>query len=287
MTLLSQQIQKLINESPYDAGTVGSYPSFLIDPCILPLKDLQQCKAEGYGKYRSITLNSARPLPHGHYARLIIAHLTTEICKRPERPSLVVASSVSDFFKQVTGQSKISMGTYNNFLLSLKRTFDTTFTVTPTKKSDDNKRRRGFFADADNMSVGQYNAKYKKVLYSPSCTFKKLIADNSSIVPVDLRFLQLARSKDIVLAHDLYIYLVRRGYNKKSTSFVPWKTLHEDVFPNLDSLSPSRFKRRFMRALDFILRCHPHARIYTDKRDNGILISPNNNMLRKQRKNTS
>ena len=87
-------------------------------------------------------------------------------------------------------------------------------------------RRRGFFAEADNLindeyGIGYFNAKYKQVLYTPSNSFKALIADDKSIIPIDLRFLQLARAKDIVLAHDLYLYLIRRGYGREKIVFVP------------------------------------------------------------------
>ncbi|WP_262977537.1 hypothetical protein, partial [Pseudoalteromonas haloplanktis] len=50
--------------------------------------------------------------------------------------------------------------------------------------------------------------------YTPSSSFKALITDDKSIIPIDLRFLQLARAKDIVLAHDLYLFLIRRGYGR-------------------------------------------------------------------------
>ena len=139
----------------------------------------------------------------------------------------------------------------------------------------------------DYHRLGQYSEKYKKVLYTPSSSFKALVAEDNAIISIDLRFIQLVRNKDIILAHDLYIYLVRRGYEKTTTSFVPWKTLHKDIFQNLEALSPSRFKRRFIRALNFILTCHPHAAISIDERDRGIYIPPSSNLLRSYKMDTS
>ena len=282
---LSHNSIEIITKCPIEERTIGSYPAFLIDPCILPLKKLEICTVEGFGKYKTVMLSSPQILPHGHYARLIIAHLTTQISRRPELPSYVIAKSVSDLSQQVTGQDSISGGTYANFLLSLERVFDTTFTVVPTNKSKDKMRRRGFFAEADNLlnneyGIGHFNAKYKQVLYTPSSSFKALIADDKSIIPIDLRFLQLARAKDIVLAHDLYLYLIRRGYGRERVGFVPWVTLHKDVFPYLEGLALSRFKRRFLHALDFILDCHPRSGISVDKKGQGIVIPPNNYLLR-------
>ncbi len=282
---LSHNNIDIIKKCPIEERTIGSYPAFLIDPCILPLKKLEICTVEGFGKYKTVTLSSPQILPHGHYARLIIAHLTTQISRRPELPSYVIAKSVSDLFQQITGQDSISGGTYANFLTSLERVFDTTFTVVPTNKSKDKMRRRGFFAEADNLlnseyGIGHFNAKYKQVLYTPSSSFKALIADDKSIIPIDLRFLQLARAKDIVLAQDLYLYLIRRGYGRERVGFVPWVTLHKDVFPYLGGLALSRFKRRFLHALDFILDCHPRAGISVDKKGKGIVIPPNNYLLR-------
>lgn len=277
--------KEIITNCPIEERTFGSYPAFLIDPCILPLKKLEQSTIKGFGKYKTVMLSSPQILPHGHYARLIIAHLTTQVSRRPELPSYVIAKSVSELFQQITGQDSISGGTYANFLLSLERVFDTIFTVVPTNKSKDKMRRRGFFAEADNLinheyGIGYFNAKYKQVLYTPSNSFKALIADDKSIIPIDLRFLQLARAKDIVLAHDLYLYLIRRGYGREKIVFIPWGTLHKDVFPYLDRLALSRFKRRFLCALDFILECHPHSGIRLDEKDKGIVIPPNNYLLR-------
>lgn len=283
--LLSKEIQTIIEKCPHTEKTVGFYPSFLIDPCIVPLEVSKSSKKEEYGRYHTVILTSASSLPHGHYARLIIAYLTTQIVRNPERPSYIIAHSVSDLFKQVTGQPQISGGTYANFLTTLERTFDTTFTVIPTKRSRDEMKRRGFFAETDNLikdkySVGQYNTKYKEVLYMPSNSFKSLIIDNESYIPIDLRFLKIARKKDIVLIHDLYIYLIRRSYKRKKSIFVPWKVLHKYIFPYLESLTPSRFKLRFIRALDFILYCHPNARVVIDKENNGIHIWPSSALLR-------
>ena len=282
---LSHNSIEIITKCPIEERTIGSYPAFLIDTCILPLKKLEICTVEGFGKYKTVMLSSPQILPHGHYARLIIAHLTTQISRRPELPCYVIAKSVSDLSQQVTGQDSISGGTYANFLLSLERVFDTTFTVVPTNKSKDKMRRRGFFAEADNLlnneyGIGHFNAKYKQVLYTPSSSFKALIADDKSIIPIDLRFLQLARAKDIVLAHDLYLYLIRRGYGRERVGFVPWVTLHKDVFPYLEGLALSRFKRRFLHALDFILDCHPHSGIRLDNKGKDIVIPPNNYLLR-------
>ena len=282
---LSHNNIEIITKCPIEERTIGLYPAFLIDPCILPLKKLEKCNVEGFGKYKAVMLSSPQILPHGHYARLIIAHLTTQVSRRPELPSYVIAKSVSDLFKQITGQDCISGGTYANFLLSLERVFDTTFTVVSTNNSEDKTRRRGFFAEADNVitndyDVGQFNAKYKQILYTPSNSFKALIADDKSIIPIDLRFLQLARAKDIVLAHDLYLFLIRRGYGRKRVGFVPWVTLHKDIFPYFKRFDLSRFKRRFLHALDFILDCHPHSGIHVDKEDKGIVIPPNNYLLR-------
>ena len=282
---LSHNNIEIITKCPIEERTIGLYPAFLIDPCILPLKKLEQSTVKGFGKYKTVMLSSPQILPHGHYARLIIAHLTTQISRRPELPSYVIAKSVSDLFQQITGQDCISGGTYANFLLSLERVFDTTFTVVSTNNSEDKTRRRGFFAEADNVitneyDVGQFNAKYKQVLYTPSSSFKALITDDKSIIPIDLRFLQLARAKDIVLAHDLYLFLIRRGYGRKRVGFVPWVTLHKDIFPYFKRLAFSRFKRRFLLALDFILDCHPHSGTRVDKEDKGLVIPPNNYLLR-------
>lgn len=285
------QIEEIIKYCPYEMKTVGFYPAFLIDPCVLPLKETELSEAKSFGKYATVILKSSKPLPHGHYARLIIAYLTTEIARRSELPSHVIANSVSDLFKQVTGQKEISGGTYANFMLALERVFDITFTIEPTGKSKDKLRRRGFFAEADNLlgdhHLGNYNAKYNEVLYTPSNSFKTLVAYQKSIISIDLRFLKLARSKDIVLAHDLYIYLVRRGYEKGGVSFVPWVTLHKDIFPYLKKLELSRFKRRFTRALDLILTCHPNAGVSIASSDLGILIAPSNNFLRGKKLDTS
>jgi len=279
------QRKDIIDKCPYKERSVGYYPAFLIDPCILPLENLSACKAEGYGKYQTIMLSSPQPLPHGHYARLIIAYLTTQICRRPELPSHTIAHSVSELFKIVTGQNQISGGTYAHFLNALERVFDTTFEVVSTNKSKDKMQRGGFFAEADNSldcenGIGHFNAKYKQVTYTPSNSFRALITDDKSVIPVDLRFLQLARRKNIVLVHDLYIYLVRRCYGENRVRFVPWKTLHNDIFPYVNKLSFSRFKRRFIRALDFINFCHPHAKIIVDQNDKGLIISSNSNLLR-------
>lgn len=287
----ANQIEEIIKYCPYEMKTVGFYPAFLIDPCILPLKETELSEVKSFGKYATVILKSSKPLPHGHYARLIIAYLTTEIVRRPELPSHVIANSVSDLFKQVTGQKEISGGTYANFMLALERVFDITFTIEPTEKSKDKLRRRGFFAEADNLlgdhHLGNYNAKYKEVLYTPSNSFKTLVAYRKSIISIDLRFLKLARSRDIVLAHDLYIYLVRRGYEKGGVSFVPWATLHKDIFSYLKKLELSRFKRRFTRALDLILTCHPNAGVSIASSDLGILIAPSNNFLRGKKLDTS
>ena len=152
-------------------------------------------------------------------------------------------------------------------------------------------RRRGFFAEADNLlgdhHLGNYNAKYKEVLYTPSNSFKTLVAYQKSIISIDLRFLKLARSKDIVLAHDLYIYLVHRGYEKGGVSFVTWVTLHKDIFPYLKMLELSILKRRFTRALDLILTCRPNAGVSIASSDLGILIAPSNNFLRVKKLDTS
>lgn len=217
---LSKEIQQIIKSCPYKEKTIGFYPSFLIDPCIIPLEASKSPKKEAYSRYHTVVLTSASSLPHGHYARLIIAYLTTEIVRSPARRSYIIAHSVSDLFKQITGQQQISGGTCTNFLNALERTFSTTFTVIPTKNSRDTMRRRGFFAEADNLikdkySVGRYNTKYKEVLYIPPSSFKSLIIDNESYIPIDLRFLKIARKKDIVLIHDLYIYLIRRSYKKR------------------------------------------------------------------------
>lgn len=289
---LKDKTTEIVTTCPYKVGAVGSYPAFLIDPCVLPLKETRLTEVTGYGKYSTVILKSIRPLPHGHYARLIIAYLTTELLRRPERPSHVIANSVSDLFKKVTGQEEISGGTYANFMIALERVFDISFTIEPTKKSTEQFRKRGFFADNDNLTgdyhrLGQYSAKYKKVLYTPSSSFKALVAEDNAIIPIDLRFLQLVRNKDIILANDLYIYLVRRGYEKSSISFIPWKTLHKDIFQNLESLSPSRFKRRFIRALNFILTCHPHAAVSVDESDKGIYIPPSSNLLRSYKMDSS
>lgn len=131
---LNEQIRKLITECPYKMKTVGAYPSFLIDPCILPLEETKKVPITGYGRYRKVSLNSLQLLPHGHYARLIIAYLTTRVLSRPDLPCLEVATSVSHLFKVVTGQT-ISGGTYTNFLKNLERVLETTFTVEPTKIS--------------------------------------------------------------------------------------------------------------------------------------------------------
>ncbi|WP_166421787.1 replication protein RepA [Pseudoalteromonas sp. Z1A8] len=289
---LSHNNIEIITKCPIEERTIGLYPAFLIDPCILPLKKLEKCNVEGFGKYKTVMLSSPQILPYGHYARLIIAHLTTQIRRRPELPSYVIAKSVSDLFQQITGQDCISGGTYANFLLSLERVFDTTFTVVSTNNSEDKTnnsedktRRRGFFAEADNVitneyDVGQFNAKYKQVLYTPSSSFKALITGDKSIIPIDLRFLQLARAKDIVFAHDLYLFLIRRGYGRERVGFVPWVTLHKDIFPYFKRFAFSRFKRRFLHALDFILECHPHSGIRVDKEDKGLVIPPNNYLLR-------
>lgn len=282
---LSHSNIEIITKCPVEERTIGSYPAFLIDPCILPLKKLEQSTVKGFGKYKTVMLSSPQILPHGHYARLIIAYLTTQIIRRPELPSYVIAKSVSDLFQQITGQDSISGGTYANFLLSLERVFDTTFAVVSTNNSEDKTRRRGFFAEADNLltneyDVGQFNAKYKQVLYPPSSSFKALIADDKSIIPIDLRFLQLARAKDIVLAHDLYLFLIRRGYGRERVAFVPWGTLHKDIFPHFKRFALSRFKRRFLHALDFILDCHPHSGIRVDKKNKGLVIPPSNYLLR-------
>lgn len=284
---LSKKIQQITLRSPSEEGTIGYYPSFLIDPCIIPLQEFNESKIEAYGRYQNVILTSSSRLPYGHYARLIIAHLTTQIIRYPERPSYVIAHSVSDLFKQVTGQEKISGGTYNNFLTSFERVFDTTFTLIPTEKSKEKIRRRGFFAEADNLindkhSVGQYNKKYKKLLFIPSGSFKSLISNDKKIILVDLRFLQLAREKNVVFIHDLYIYLIHRCYKRKKTVFIPWETLHKDVFQYLDDLTPSRFKIRFIRALDFILTCHPNITVNIDDNHNGIHISPHSNLLREK-----
>lgn len=282
MAPLQKNIE-IITKRPIEERIIGSYPSFLIDPCILPLKNHEACIVKGFGKYKTVMLSSPKILPHGHYARLIIAHLTTQITRRPELPSYIIASSVSDLFQQITGQNSISGGTYANFLRSLERVFDTTFTVVPTNKSKDKMRRRGFFAEADNLLnnecvFGHFNAKYKQVLYTPSTSFKELIADDKNIIPIDLRFLQLARAKDIVLAHDLYLYLIRRGYRREKISFIPWMTLHNDIFPYLKELALSRFKRRFWHALNFIIDYHPSSGIRADSY--GLVIPPNNHLLR-------
>lgn len=61
---------------------------------------------------------------------------------------------------------------------------------------------------------------------------------------------------------------------------MPWKVLHKDTFPYLEALTPRRFKLRFIRALDFILHCHPNARVVIDKENNGIHIWPSSTLLR-------
>jgi hypothetical protein len=91
-TLNSKEIS---TNCPIEERTFGSYPAFLIDPCILPLKKLEQSTIKGFGKYKTVMLSSPQILPHGHYARLIIAHLTTQVSRRPELPSYVIAKSVS------------------------------------------------------------------------------------------------------------------------------------------------------------------------------------------------
>lgn len=129
-------------------------------------------------------------------------------------------------------------------------------------------------------SIGQFNQKYKKVVYTPSESFKKMIVDNENIISIDLRFLQIARMKNIALVHDLYIYLIQRSYKRSRDPFVPWSILHKEVFPYLSELCESRFKVRFIRALEFILVCHPQFSVRIDNKNSGIHISRHHGLLR-------
>jgi len=284
---LSYKLEEIIRKNPYEEQAIGLYPAFLIDPCTLPLKELGASKAEGFGKYNTVTLSNPQTLPYGHYSRLIIAYLTTQIIKRPERPSYIIANSVRDLFQQVTGQNNISGGTSSNLLNALERVIYTTFKVTPTNKSHDIMQKNGLLAETDNLitdefEIGHINIKNKKIFYTPSSSFKALVTNRKSIIPIDLRVLQLARAKNIILAQDLYMYLVRRSYGIDKSAFISWVTLHRDIFPYLEELTMSRFKRQFVRALNFIVDCHPQSGISLDKKGKGIVIPPNKYLLRER-----
>lgn len=248
---------------------VSAYPVFLINPCILPLKEIETSKIIGFGKYNKVTLKSPNHLPHAHYSRLIIANLTTHIHERPERSYYLIASSISDFFKKVTGQNVISGGTYKNFIRALDEVFDTTFKIEPNGQCVISQSGSLIF---DDFNIGDYHVKDREVIYTPSINFKELAACVNSVVPIDISFLQFVRSKDVVLAHDLYIYLVLLGLKKDELFFIPWKDLHKYIFIHLRELNLSRFKRRFFRALDLIVTYHQTANISVNCSELGVHI---------------
>ncbi|WP_345863029.1 replication protein RepA [Shewanella algae] len=287
--LSKEQIKSFIREKPEMSKSVGFYPAFLIDPCCLPLESTDKDEEEVFGNYQHVTIKSAKSLPHGHYARLIIAYLTTEIIKRPELPSYIIGNSASDLFKRVTGQSKVSGGTFYNFMECFQRVLGIEFIIKPTHKSNTKIEIIGSFSDfsiivGNDTEKVQHYENYKKILFTPSKEFKKLLIEYRRFISIDMRFLRLSRNKKIALADDLYIYLVRRGYMKKRTSFIRLNVLQKDIFPYLKHLTPSRFKSRLENALDFIKDCHPDMKSKLSE-DGGFLeVYPNCNLLRVQPK---
>lgn len=95
------------------------------------------------------------------------------------------------------------------------------------------------------------------MIFQPSEALTQLIA-KKAYTPIDLRALQIFRNENMVLAHDIYIYLCNKRFKlRRPKAFLTWNVLHNNVFTNCSHLSSWQFRQRFRASLDLIKAVYP------------------------------
>ena len=229
---------------------VVMYPTDFTDPCILPLEPTTQKEITYSNQFSQVTLYSPEGLPHGHYARLLIAFLTTIV--RNQRPGEVkVARSISDLFSACTGKR---MGGDNQkaFELVLEKVFTLCIHRREyIKSTEDEFDIRKSALISDYCCIRKNNGKMTDILFEPSESFRNLVKEKGAH-PIDLRALQFFRVNDRKLAHDLYIFLSRKSvYLTTPSKLLTWQAL-KSVFPNAICSKDFFFKKKIREAVALI-----------------------------------
>ncbi len=119
-------------------------------------------------------------------------------------------------------------------------------------------------------NLGSFGPRPQQVIFQPSEALLQLVA-KKAYTPIDLRALQIFRNEDLVLAHDIYIYLCNKLRRPKA--FLTWSVLHNNVFTNCRHLNLWQFKQCFRTALDSIKAVYPElgSKVLADN-DDGLTL---------------
>ncbi|WP_300319579.1 replication protein RepA [Idiomarina sp.] len=267
----AELIADIQTRTPIEARTLVHYPRILIDPCVVPLGSTDDKEARAKNRFSVTHLYCPDGLPFGHYARLQIAYLTAEIVKNKSAGEYFISRSIRKFFQICTGLNP-GGATHQRFVEVLARVLATTFyfetLATPMSVLS---RGRGALAYRDNL--GSFGPHPQQVIFQPSEALTQLVA-KKAYTPIDLRALQIFRNEDLVLAHDIYIYLCNKLFKLRGPkAFLTWSVLHKNVFTNCSHLNLNQFKQRFRTALGLIKEVYPELKdkVFADT-DDGLTL---------------
>jgi hypothetical protein len=267
----AELIVDIQTRTPIEARTLVHYPRILIDPCVVPLGPTDDKEARAKNRFSVTHLYCPDGLPFGHYARLQIAYLTAEIVKNKSAGEYFISRSIRKFFQICTGLNP-GGATHQRFVEVLAKVLSTTFYFeTSATGMTELSRGRGSPAYKDNL--GSFDPHPQQVIFQPSEALTQLVA-KKAYTPIDLRALQIFRNENMVLAHDIYIYLCNKLFKLRGPqAFLTWSVLHKNVFTNCSHLNLNQFKQRFRTALGLIKEVYPELKnkVFADT-DDGLTL---------------
>lgn len=240
-------VERIESTSAHKDNSVVMYPKIFTDPFLLPLQSTNVKEKLSNGTFSQVIIYSPDGLPHGYYARLLIAILTTQVRKNTYN-EFRLAKSISALYKRCTGRN---MGGGNQAIF--ESVLEKIFTLSVYQHENINAQPiefdiRNSFLITERSCIKKNNGKMTDVIFKPSDSFKRLVQAGGAH-PIDMRALQFFRANRTVLALDLYIYLTRKAVHLKTSSkLLNWELL-KSIFPNIAHLRTCIFKQRIKCAL--------------------------------------
>lgn len=229
---------------------IAYYPTVLIDPVLLPLRQKQTVSttwAEIENARRFLKLECDSGIPSGAFGRMSICYWQTQFKKLENTTGIEkvieeeLGKSQRQVFLDVVGKEQSGFrqlsSFYSSFLsvLNMKIVHDERFTAAET-----------------------FNKKEAKPF---------LLKDVKKSMPVDFRAFQLLYQLKSPLGIDLYLFLNMKAYSmnqqgSKINKFILWSTLEAVLFTERCRCKNFyEFKQRVIRALGNVVYCLPTCSI--------------------------
>ena len=256
-----------------EAGEIGYMANMLVQATLPHRKLSGNHFKRTNGSITIELMSSSKGLPYGTYPRLLMAWLTTQVC-RNEGPQIHLGESLSQFMAKLglcaTGGR---WGTISRLKDQAARLFSSDIVVWDERKNAGQMRKLSvaeeyvWWERANNAQQGTFES-----WVTLSDRFFNAIKENP--VPVDMRAMRALKKSPLAL--DLYTWATYRASYLQHRTVIPWHSLQQQFgtgYPNT-TRGTLDFKAKLLRTLQKVGDAYTDLRSCAAETENGLMLLP-------------